>query len=287
LPGDHWTPQEEALVLAEAAGCRDYGALAAKLGRTRKSVRHKAQKMGASPFGRRPPGRPWSAEDVATLAREWVTCPNPAALAALAAALGRPLESVRTKANKLGFRRQPPPRKPAGSRRRFWTADEEALLAAEYPACPNLGALASRMGRTLNSVMEKADRMNLRRSAPANRRPLDWTPAEVRALRDEWPVGTPAAELAARFNRSIATIRDKARRLGLTRLGGRGLPAAEPGLPPTRLTDTDLDARIAAHPLWKPSPVPPSDPAYNAIVAERETAGLPPRHPADPQCDEE
>lgn len=54
---------------------------------------------------------------------------------------------------------------------------------------------------------------------------------------------------------------------------------------PEEITDEELDLRIEqmhnSHPLWVPFRGPPDHPDYNRIVAEREKAGLPARHPED------
>lgn len=51
------------------------------------------------------------------------------------------------------------------------------------------------------------------------------------------------------------------------------------------MSDDEVDAMIeeqqATHPLWRPTPLLAHDPRYNEIVAAREAAGLPARHPDD------
>lgn len=56
----------------------------------------------------------------------------------------------------------------------------------------------------------------------------------------------------------------------------------------TKLSETGecihavLARERAAHPLWKPSPYPRSDPRFNVIVAARVAEGLPEFHEDDP-----
>lgn len=71
----------------------------------------------------------------------------------------------------------------------------------------------------------------------------------------------------------------------LARLRGKAAAAGSADPAPAEPSDADLDDEIERmltdHPLWKPCPYHPTDPRYNRVVAEREAAGLPCRHPGD------
>ena len=68
--------------------------------------------------------------------------------------------------------------------------------------------------------------------------------------------------------------------------------AKKPTQPVGEPTDEEVEGLFAAyerqrakHPLWQPCPWPPHTPEYAQVVAEREAAGLPPRHPDDLEPD--
>lgn len=95
----------------------------------------------------------WTSEQIAHLKREYATTPT----TQLAATLGHPVASVRTKANQLGLH------KANWCRRRLWTDVEIALLRERYADAPT-NYLAREIGRPLSQVYRKSRKLGLKKS---------------------------------------------------------------------------------------------------------------------------
>ncbi len=93
-----WTA-EEVRFLRDSYGVLDLEALALELGHTRAATAKKARALGLAQY------RHWSREDEQRLAQWYPCCPT----RELADRLGRPYETVRDKAKRLGLRKRSPP----------------------------------------------------------------------------------------------------------------------------------------------------------------------------------
>jgi hypothetical protein len=97
------------------------------------------------------------------------------------------------------------------AKRRYWTADEDAIVRAEYGRTAKL-ELAARLDRTPSAVHGRAGILGLRR--PPGARTV-WTPERVAILRAEYR-RTPTPLLAERLGTTIPGVRHQAAVLGVT-----------------------------------------------------------------------
>lgn len=127
------------------------------------------------------------------------------ALEAIAAALGRTLDAVRTRICELGIRR---------NSQRPWTEMEDDELARRY-GTEATSTLAAELGRTPGAVYARAGLLGLTEGAPPPY--TDWELAQVRA---GYAQGVPVAQLAALVGRPASGIATVASRLGVSHRNG-------------------------------------------------------------------
>jgi hypothetical protein len=160
--------------------------IAKALGRSLSAIRTRRQELSLT----RAAGRPWSDEELETLRAAAVADP-PIVDSEVARKLRRARSEVARKRRELGFIR--------GAVRK-WTAEEEEAIRAADAARPQLPLteLAEQLGRSLEGVCRKRDRMGLpRRRRHKTRRKL--TRADVEKVGELWDKGRTDRDIAIYF----------------------------------------------------------------------------------------
>ena len=99
----------------------------------------------------------------------------------------------------------------------WWRLSEVRLLRSAIPRSRTWAEVAQIVGtRSPAACAIYARKHGLGALRPRMRR---WTGQEDEVLRAEWPSGTDVHELARKLGRTEAAVAERARRLGLTRLG--------------------------------------------------------------------
>lgn len=93
-------------------------------------------------------------------------------------------------------------------RYRTWIAEEDDYLRANYGIIP-IREICQHLDRGKPSVAGRIGALGIRKNRPPN-----WSPAEIKYLRDNWGKVTPET-LARKLNRSLTSIRIKSKRLKL------------------------------------------------------------------------
>jgi len=175
--GRAWTPEEDVLLRRVYERGESLTPLRFRLGRTTNSLRWRAGYLGlqgthANAGGFRG-GPVWSPEDEALLTARYGREPTPA----VAAALGRPLRAIYTKAHHLGL---------VHGWIKPFTAEDAAAIRIAYHRGLSLTDLAEALGRDMAVVSKYAKReLDLHFSA----RPMK-APRGPRALRRTWTLAT-------------------------------------------------------------------------------------------------
>lgn len=94
-----------------------------------------------------------------------------------------------------------------------WTAEEDAVVRAEWSAGTSEMIIANRLGRTPNAVQLRASKLGVRRP----RQPDEWKAEHEAALRELWPTLTPINIILERVGHTLKACQVKASRLGLRR----------------------------------------------------------------------
>ena len=216
-----WTEAEDAL-LRERYAAMPTQELADMLGKTPQAVTTRAcRKWHLKKDGRHKNGqRTWTPEDDALL-RE---CAGTESASAAADRLGRTVDSVLTRASKLGIRFE-------GPRRRFeksWPPELEALLRAGAKAGKSLALLAEDCGKTEPAVLKAIRRLGIERAPLKETRPYG-RPKGVKDRKPRKPRVSPMDALKA-------ALQGKPREDAASAPDGRsearkGMPEKKPALP--------------------------------------------------------
>jgi len=149
----------------------------------------------------------WSDEELNTLRLEY----SQTLVDIMAKKLGRNKYSVIHKARKLGLKHS-----------RWWSHDEEKTLKKLYPIM-SAKEVAQKLGRSIDSIHCHAQKLNLsnrwrKRSFLRKNKPEEWkkwTPEEDAKIRDLYPKGFRAQELADMLGRAKNAISQRAFKLGI------------------------------------------------------------------------
>ena len=137
----------------------------------------------------------------------------------IARRLRRTRGAVYEQAKKHGIVLQPrparPPSAPRASKRRRWSAAEDAALRAARAAGEEYRAVAERLGRSLMAVQRRMWVLGLTEDT------CPWSAAEDRILAEAWARGETGRAIAAVLGRSHWGVLARARLLGLTAPGRR------------------------------------------------------------------
>lgn len=212
----------------------------------------------------------WTAEDLQMLREKYPTTP----VEELAEQMGRSCGSLRQKAYLLGIyrgasRHLAEQRAADGSTEKLpryghatfkkWTLEDITLLREQVHKVP-IEALAKRMGRTYESVRNKAYRMGFIQQESWVYHP--WTPADEAKLL-EWLPTLPLREIARRLGRTVASVRFKGIRLGMTATSARD--GAEAVLPVPSSALAPVPDRV---PVPDEAPAPEQKPVWAEVRAE-------------------
>lgn len=231
-------------------------------------------------------GRRWTPDEDELLRRAYAAGDT---LTPLRQLLGRGVCSIRWRAGELGLRGTHAKRD--GWRGRVWSAEDEALLRAEFGNTPS-PELARKLGRTKAAMFSRANALGL---VHGYLRP--WTPDERRALGIVWRLGLPLAVIAKACGRDPAAVSKQAIKLGIAFdspdrpvLPSRGIPGSRRGtkkpprpdmpiadilqlLPPDREFDGRLEAAAAAR--ASRASINRGNGARNRAAQYRERHGIP------------
>lgn len=200
-----WSETEERFLRAAAEAGVPGAEIARRLGRTAAAVRRRRELLGAT---RPRPSRYTPADDALIAAA--VAAGSP--LAPVAARLGRSEGAVRLRARSLGL-------VAAGTRRRWTSAEDEALRDA-YAAGRSTRAIRELLpGRTAGAIVARAHLLGLAEHA---RR---WSDDDDRALGGLAALGVTLGYVAAQLGRTEEAVAKRCRLLGVP---------VPPGEPPAR-----------------------------------------------------
>ena len=213
----HWQATDDETLRREWGDGQDsVMAIAAVLGVTMAAVRSRAGALGLVRQKVTYAKHRWTPEERELLRREWRYQPGEAAR--LASLLSVKVSQVRREVGVLGLHT------PRGyAPRHVWTEDDLDLMRREYvPTGAIVEGLAARMGLTPAQVKAQAHAMGLaKRTDYGQSRRREWSDEENGQLRDllrRFSVATAAKQLG----RSETSVRERAKRLGISLRGHEG-----------------------------------------------------------------
>lgn len=153
----------------------------------------------------------WTQEECDLLRKYYLS----KSVAELAQQLSWSQKTIRSKAYRLGITHG----EFKQTQNEFYSKSELAKLRELYRSHASRQEIAEKLGRSVNSITSRANRLGLHRRYRSKRAPYinkPWTPTEVATLRKLYPT-TEKAELLNKLNRSPHAVNQKAIALGLSK----------------------------------------------------------------------